>query len=577
LSTGLRLDALPGEGKLIVVEVLHGAAEDVKQLHPEDVITHIDGKCVGVLARALSFSESLANFFNNIKKGKIFTVQVERWGRTTAPGRPVLPATKQRTAKRTLREEGDEAPTACRKTKVVKTELKEAAKCVQSCCFSNGVTSAEGDKIKHEPDCPGNCCARAEPEEPEYTFHVKNLVRSTVEAEVKKNAMVVGTLNGHLVRRTKHMTDFHAKCDELDGELHQISVYFFEHTGKLRDEAKARLGTSCNTGGLLHIKEVEVAPLHRGKDLGLAMIKEVLEVFKGKWSVAIMLPGPLSRPKLSNPPFFSRAEDQNGPNDGVIELSQYFSRLGFKQMSGSQPACDYWYLEASKYTGQIGSKTASRRVDVVQSHPEDTTEVNKKIIDVLRELGGESLSLEPASLAEKERISALESKVSELENRLREIRGELPSLSSSAGMSRAGAMTQAEKEHTLLLKMNELKAQGGDLNQARALHHTVANKWVWQIAPLISLGADVNGTDEFGNTPLHLVFLTGFDATCVNMVALLKLHGANPRLKSEEGRTPLQDARRKVRSMADFRRTLDLQHRPQDQFAEQAVLALLRR
>mmetsp|Transcript_15462 Transcript_15462/g.21352 ORF Transcript_15462/g.21352 Transcript_15462/m.21352 type:complete len:139 (+) Transcript_15462:3-419(+) len=138
-------------------------------------------------------------------------------------------------------------------------------------------------------------------------------------------------------------------------------------------------------------------------------------------------------------------------------------------------------------------------------------------------------------------------------------------------------MTQAEKEHTLLLKMNELKAQGGDLNQARALHHTVANKWVWQIAPLISLGADVNGTDEFGNTPLHLVFLTGFDATCVNMVALLKLHGANPRLKSEEGRTPLQDARRKVRSMADFRRTLDLQHRPQDQFAEQAVLALLRR
>lgn len=62
------------------------------------------------------------------------------------------------------------------------------------------------------------------------------------------------------------------------------------------------------------------------------------------------------------------------------------------------------------------------------------------------------------------------------------------------------------------------------------------------IEPLIEAGADVNAIDLEGRTPLHYAAGGGFYKT----VKLLLAHGAKPDIKSEDGMTPLNAAKKQL-------------------------------
>ncbi len=260
-------------------------------------------------------------------------------------------------------------------------------------------------------------------------FEYKNSIRR-IEGRVKLNDEIIGTISGNIIRRGGA---FYSHCDSISEEIQHCSVLFFKSDGKLSSEMKEKVHTSCNQNGYLHVDQVKINKVHRGKDLGLKLFQKVLEQLFGKWSIAFIQPMPLNAEK-SDIPF----------REGVTKLSQYFSRLGFIQGSNNEASDknEFWYLDKTAYTPNILiSKEQSKQLIVTLPIPKRiVTDADKQLTELVTN----------ADTGDPIHSNTL----------VNVFKSEVPV------MLRAGA----------------------DLNSSTALHYAVANKKNALIVPLIELG-----------------------------------------------------------------------------------------
>jgi hypothetical protein len=233
----------------------------------------------------------------------------------------------------------------------------------------------------------------------------------------------IGSATGYLIKRSSNQ--FYCWCDSISTEVQGCGVMFFTRTGALQKKFHKQFDASENVdaGAYLHITEVEINEDHRGKDIGLKLMKEMLDKTKPQWSIAMIQPNPL------------RSEGDQQFRDATVKISRHFARLGFKQCDTHEwaEANKYWYLLADQYTGAALSKEATRDLPVVLPTPEVIlSPVNEKIVALVREM----VSQPP--------------------------------------MAGGQAMPGTSTAPNFWVRLQELVSEGGNVNEARALHMIVA-------------------------------------------------------------------------------------------------------
>lgn len=173
------------------------------------------------------------------------------------------------------------------------------------------------------------------------------------------------------------MPDETGDDDELVGVLCAIKInYFYDNTVQcpiesadaISDGAAAAVAAVWNEKkqefnknlkihhgdlSILVIDCLFVMPNHRGKDLGLAMIKRCVDTI-GKDTTVVIRPGHLHR--LSHHMYLNNKEktliaellDQEVERD-VKKLKKHYAKIGFKVV----PKTDYMYFDTSNVMGKI--------------------------------------------------------------------------------------------------------------------------------------------------------------------------------------------------------------------------------
>ena len=93
-----------------------------------------------------------------------------------------------------------------------------------------------------------------------------------------------------------------------------------------------------------------------------------------------------------------------------------------------------------------------------------------------------------------------------------------------------------------------IKAKGAFCNQSHStlLHYAAAfrtNSNIEVLKCLVTLGIDIDATDNSGNTPLHRAVWNG-NENVVEVIKFLVSNGAVPDVKNKDGDTPLDLARK---------------------------------
>ena len=91
-------------------------------------------------------------------------------------------------------------------------------------------------------------------------------------------------------------------------------------------------------------------------------------------------------------------------------------------------------------------------------------------------------------------------------------------------------------QNTKAQKIEQTEQSHVELTQA--LFTAVTNRLIDEAENLIAQGAEANGVDAYGSTPLHIAVAAGH----VDIVKLLITHGARLDIKDNTGRTPLHYA-----------------------------------
>jgi hypothetical protein len=106
---------------------------------------------------------------------------------------------------------------------------------------------------------------------------------------------LVGWLTGNLLQRPDPR--FYETADEISQELQELSVMCCNFKGianKIKHPILKEDWDAVNEGGFLQIYMFEIRPDHQKKGLGIYMINEMLKFLRDEWSLAVMLPGPLT-------------------------------------------------------------------------------------------------------------------------------------------------------------------------------------------------------------------------------------------------------------------------------------------
>ncbi len=211
----------------------------------------------------------------------------------------------------------------------------------------------------------------------------------TVSGTVSVNDEEVGYISGHIIKRNKCGNSFYTVCDAISSELQVSSTSLFTETGVPTGILKALVSSSCYDGGYLHIEEVKINKDHRGRDLGLTLFQKLLQHFAGQWTIAIIQPFPLEA-DLSIGSF----------RQGIVSVSQYFARLGFRQVSNNdaQHENKFWYLEASTFSGSLLSKEESKQIPVaLEIERKEQSVATKHINEIIEQHGETARSLGTSS------------------------------------------------------------------------------------------------------------------------------------------------------------------------------------
>jgi GNAT superfamily N-acetyltransferase len=271
----------------------------------------------------------------------------------------------------------------------------------------------------------------------DYTGYIGNFTGQVLVGEEQ-----VGSLEAYSVRRNVS-TEFYAWCDSIDAEVQECSTLLFDKRGGIDKKYRAKFPAAARSPeAYVHITRISIDDAHRGKKLGIQLLKALLDQFGGNWAIAMMQPYPI---------------DAGGAafRLGIEKLTRYFARLGFKQI-GTHPSSSeikFSALQASDYTGAILDETAVQALPVVLPVPEVV------LTDVTKEI--------------KKLIETTEIPDARDQNALA-----LHMLLGRPAFNPDGFAAQVQA----------IQARGGDINQARALHFAVANEKYPLISPLIQCG-----------------------------------------------------------------------------------------
>ena len=347
--------------------------------------------------------------------------------------------------------------------------------------------------------------------------------RIEVEA-VHETLGAVGDARGWFIKRKRGRgTNFHELCDATCDELLEVGLQMFSRDGTLRTDCVPHLGhvevEAGGRGGVVHLELVKLIEEHRGggRDVGIAMVHALLGWLPSdaafSWSLAVLMPG-----------LYNERSDPTPAEDPLPKVQTQWARLGFRQVSGSS----YWCLPASQLPATMQDVPSKASVQVVVSAVRkpgahgDRTPSDQALIDRLAEVvEGEELvkefrrlrsaefslarrsmdpsdpPLDPEALG-KSYSDLLDRQVADIssDNRLG-----LPSLlSGGACLNRAFAL------HVLMCKgrtPNEFISEFGQRFPNPVFDLVQKTSLVQLTIELINAGADVNGVDLNGDTPLH--------------------------------------------------------------------------
>lgn len=103
-----------------------------------------------------------------------------------------------------------------------------------------------------------------------------------ISGTVRCDGEDVGRLEAYLFTRKRKARGWYSKCDAISHETRECAVVFFEDNGTLQRAFASKVSAQCNSGGMLHIISVEINEEHRGRDLGVRLVKKLLDDFTGR-------------------------------------------------------------------------------------------------------------------------------------------------------------------------------------------------------------------------------------------------------------------------------------------------------
>jgi GNAT superfamily N-acetyltransferase len=155
---------------------------------------------------------------------------------------------------------------------------------------------------------------------------------------------VAGTVEAHVIQVNRIISDgeslFQA-CDAHSQTVHDYGCVLFDfRSGGLKPAIEDQFGV-VGTSDILILDKIEVLPAHRGHGVGLAAACSFLDTFETGCCLAVGEPYPMQFKEMT-PEHAEWCKKMGvdafvaGEKRASAKLRAYWSRLGFKQISGSK-------------------------------------------------------------------------------------------------------------------------------------------------------------------------------------------------------------------------------------------------
>jgi hypothetical protein len=192
-------------------------------------------------------------------------------------------------------------------------------------------------------------------------YYDTNIKGNSASTSSSKEGIVVGNFEGTILHRPS--PSFFEQADAVSGELQLLATLFCESNGvasRIHHEMLDNDPETVRRGGFLHLERVEIDKQHRGKDLGLRFVHEILMTMNHNWTLAVMQP-------ISSRNFVPN-DDRNGTQQANKAIQRHFLRMGFAQAGNANGRENAWFLTRTAYMAHTDpikswlSKEASAKI-----------------------------------------------------------------------------------------------------------------------------------------------------------------------------------------------------------------------
>jgi hypothetical protein len=196
---------------------------------------------------------------------------------------------------------------------------------------------------------------------------------------------LVGWLTGNLLERPDPR--FYETADEISQEVQELSVIFCNFKGianRIKHPSLKEYPDAVNEGGFLQIYMFEVRSDHQKKGLGLCMIHQMLIFLRDEWTLAVMVPGPLT---------FTHRKWQNANPHAAQEANiiKNVERLGFLQAGQRGRLKSYFFLTSDRWEQlteqKLKQQQQQNKQKQKQRQKQSAAVSRKRIRYILREKG----------------------------------------------------------------------------------------------------------------------------------------------------------------------------------------------
>ncbi len=173
----------------------------------------------------------------------------------------------------------------------------------------------------------------------------------------------IGHLEGNILPRPHH--NFYELGDAINSELQWLTVLFCNIHGAVSRVETNLQERDISKGGFFQIAYISIDKVHKGQDLGLRMIHEILTFLRGKWNIVVLSPG-INDVRSTSGENNGHQELEPGSEEhneliqtSVLKVARYFARMGFRQAGRNTGQCQAWFMTALTYFGPPATSTLS--------------------------------------------------------------------------------------------------------------------------------------------------------------------------------------------------------------------------